>query len=375
MLIVMAVIVSTTWIVLSGVAILIVRRRTKVARGTTPIGVTILKPLKGVDAELDENLASFFRQDHANFEIVFGVCDADDPAVLRVRRGMAKHPTVRAKLVVHRGAEALNPKVSNLLGMIEHASNDVVIISDSNIRVRPDYAREMAAALDDARVGLVTSLVVGDGERSLGAALDNAQMNSFVTPGAALPTLVGNATVVGKSMAFRQSTLSAQGGLATCKDLLAEDYIIGKIFESAGYEVRVAPTPVLQVGIRMSVGQFFARHVRWSVIRNRLVPAMWLFEPLTNPAFALVLGVATGMVWPMAIWAFALCAARDIVFPRLLGREIGWLALVGIVRDALSLGVWLATPFYRHVNWRGCRVRIAAGTRLFREQSAFKPVA
>lgn len=358
----------TAWTVMG---LLAVRRGpptagTSLAPTTLP-GVTVLKPLCGADPGLAANLESFFTQDHPGYELVFGVEDAKDPAIAVVAALQAKYPHVPSRLVVHRGGRAINPKVRNLMGMAPWARHDLLLVSDSNVRVPAHYVREMVETLHAApRVGLVTSLFAGSGEASLGAALDAVQLNGFCAAGSALPTSFGDAAVVGKSLLFSRRQFEALGGFGEVADVLAEDFVMGKLFQHAGLEVRIAGTVVHNVTGRLSVEGFLQRHLRWSMLRLRLRPGAFLLEPLTAPLALLPLGWSE--LGPgAAAWVLALLLLRDVGgWVALRGWERAWLpALLAPVRDLLMLWVWAKTPAEREVSWRGNRVLVGEGTRLF----------
>ncbi len=213
-------------------------------RPRTPVAsfppVSVLKPLCGVDTALRDNLQTFFEQDYPVFELVFGVQGEDDPAAIVVRELRAAYPDVICRLVVHDGGRGVNPKVSNLRSMMGAVMHDVVVVSDSNVAVHPAYLREMATELaqKDApgdRVGLVTSLFTGVEEETLGATLENLHLNGTVAGGVAISNeLLSKAAVVGKSMMFRRTVFERLGGFSSVAHVLAEDYVMGRMFEAAG---------------------------------------------------------------------------------------------------------------------------------------------
>jgi ceramide glucosyltransferase len=361
----------TLWTMLGLAAVVRTTRRRKSARADLPFAtlpaVTVLKPLCGADPGLRANLTSFFAQDYPNYEIVLGVEDPEDPAIAVAEELCRQHPRAEARIVVHRGSGATNPKVRNLLGMLPHARHDLLLVSDSNVRVPPHYLRDMVAhKLASPRVGLVSSLFAGRGEDTLGAALENVQLNGFCAAGATLPTTVGDAAVIGKSLLFSRAVFEHLGGFARVAHLLAEDYVMGKMFQHAGYEVRLGSTVVDNVTTHMSVGAFLRRHLRWSMLRLRLRPLAYLLEPMTSPLA--LLPIAWLGLGPAALpWALGLLCLRDVG---------GWLALRGPrrvwiplllapLRELSIFLVWLYAPLERHVTWRGNRVRIGAGTLLF----------
>lgn len=364
---------TTLWVLVGIAAVARVRRRRADPRLSVP-PVAVLKPLCGVDSRLQSNLRTFFEQDHPDFELVFGVQGADDPAAAMVRRLREQYPDVVCRLVVHDGGRGINPKVSNLRAMCEFVTRDIVVISDSNVAVEPTYLRELAGHLNDPDVGLVSSLFAGTSEQTLGATLENLHLNGEVAAGIALPTeLLGHPVVVGKSMMFRRSVFERLGGFATIADVLAEDYVVGRMFHHAGYRIRLAATPIHNVNSTTNVRAFLRRHLRWGMIRLRLVPLPFLLEPLNRPLLLALLAPAFGVLGPAPLlWAIALTLLRDTIQWLLLRGPHGLLRALPLfpLRDLLVTVAWLATPFLRHITWRGNRVRVSAGTRLYAESRA-----
>ena len=346
--------------------------------GPTP-PVSVLKPLKGLDDGLYENLASFAAQAYPEFELLFGTPDPDDPALALVRLLEAAFPHVPMSVIVCDRRFGRNPKVSTLAALLVAARHEHVLISDSNVRVGPDYLREAAAELADPRVGLVTHLVAGTGERRAGAAFENAHLASFVAGGVAAAALFARRPVViGKSMLFRRADLERAGGLRGVRHILAEDYVLGRRFEAVGRRVVIARHVVCTVNETWGVGRFVARHVRWGQLRRRLAPAAYLGEPLLNPVLwlaALLVAAAAGVparpLGPEGLAAAALSgiavkvASDAALVRRLRGVSVGprYLALLP-VKDLLWAGIWLVAAFRRHVEWRGTPLRIGPGSRL-----------
>ncbi len=360
----------TVWTVLGFVNVVRIARRTRrrsILPGSARPPVSVLKPLCGADAGLAANLESFFAQSYPEFELVFGVQDPADPAIAVVDALRARFPSVRCKLVIHEFAAGINPKVRNLRGMLPFAAHDLVLVSDSNVRAPRHYVAEMVDTLESrANVGLVTNLFAGTGEDGLGAALENVQLNGFCAAGAALPTALGDALVVGKSMLFSRRVLDGVGGFARVADVLAEDYVMGKMFQHAGYRVRIAPTVLHNVTSSMSVRAFMQRHLRWSMLRARLRPTAYALEPLASP-----LALLAPAVWLFGAaggaWALLLLLLRDVGgWVALRGWGRAWIPLLlAPAREVAMLVVWARGLFKRHVTWRGKRVRLGAGTLLF----------
>ncbi|MFP2904502.1 glycosyltransferase [Pyxidicoccus sp. 3LFB2] len=356
--------------------LLVLRHRRDVApllpEGAPRSGISILKPLCGVDDDLEANLEQFARLDYAGpYEVVLGVKDVRDAAYAVARAAVARWPGVM-RLELQEGAPGLNPKVNQLITLADRARFDLLVISDSNTRVSAGYLEELAAAFSDPSVGCVTHPVAGMGEKSFGSLLDNLYLASSAAAGMiAAKRLAGQDIVVGKSMALRREDVDAMGGFFAVKDVLAEDYVIGQwVTRKLGRRVVVARTPVFNVSLRKSVKAFFQRYLRWSVIhRTAVSPSTYLAQALLNPAPLALLGAllvpspTTGMVAMVVVLGKV---AVDLATCRALRPEsLSWDAVPGVlVKDALLFLTWWHGVFFRTVDWRGTKLRVAPGTRL-----------
>jgi ceramide glucosyltransferase len=368
------VLITTIWVVMGPVVLFRVRHRKAPVSAEGDPGlepVSILKPVAGIDDGLEANLRTFFAQDYPRYEVVFGVQGEDDPVLDLVRKLMRAHPEVVARVVVHDGGRGINPKVSNLRAMLTAAAHDLMVVSDSNIRVHPTYLREMQAEMARPKVGLVTSLFAGVGEKTLGALIENTHLNSTVVAGVVVPTeVLGHPIAVGKSMMFRRSLIDKIGGLESVAYTLAEDYVIGRMFHEAGFDVRLCPAPVMNVIAKSTVATFWRRQLRWNMMRLRLQPFAFLLEPLTVPLFTAMVAILLGSPpWWTLAWAFGITAMRDGVQWLLMRGPKGIVPALLVIplRDLLIFGIWFTTFPRRHVSWRGKRVRVSAGTRLYME--------
>lgn len=358
--------VSTT---LCGMAalVLVTRRRKDLPDFTPP--VTILKPLKGEDEGLEENLRSFFRLDYPTFQLLFCVADANDPAIAVVGRLLAEFPDRDAQLVVGCPAFGLNPKVESLAAMERYRKHDHILISDSNVRVKPSYLRETACYLAEPNVGLVTNLFVGVGETQPGAVLENLQLNGFIAGGVATASLLRITCVVGKSMLMPVQVLEAIGGFASVRNLLAEDQVIGMRVRKAGYSIRLSHHVIENVNQARGFRWFLNRHSRWYKIRRRLALPAFLIEPSANLAtigLVWALSGEAGVAWGGMVILFGLGLTRDAVqtrwlrgsFPRL--RHLP----LSLAKDLFLLPVWFDALVNDRVHWRGHQFRVGHLTRL-----------
>jgi ceramide glucosyltransferase len=329
--------------------------------------ISILKPLKGDEPGLYHNLASLARQDYPEYEIVAGAEDPRDPALRIARKVQADFP--EARIVIRSGERRLgkNPKVNLLAALADHARYGHWLISDSNVRADRAYLRDTAAELADPAVGLVTNLPAAAGE-GLGALLEELHLGSFVASAASLARAAGRACVIGKSMLFRQSDFEKLGGFHAVRNVLAEDYVIGRAFELAGYKVALSNHVITSMSDGWTLERFVNRHLRWAQMRRCISPGAFVGELLLNPVLWLSLAVAAfgldlRFVALAACGAAVKCAADAALMKRLSGRAPRPAQLLLIpFKDLLIAGIWTVAFFRREVNWRGNRMRIGAGS-------------
>ena len=331
--------------------------------------VSILKPLKGVDADLETNLESFFDLDYPEYELVFGVQDPSDPALDVARRVADRHPGVSARFVAGGPDIGLNRKVNNLANILPRVRHEHLLISDSNVMVMPDMLSDMMGHLARPGVGLVTSLIRGTGGRGLGGALESLQLNTFVMGGVAAVSGFGRVCAVGKSMLLRRRDLERIGGFARLGRFLAEDQVCGEEIDAIGLKVVVCPRPVDNVLGRLSVRSFAGRHLRWARIRRRINPIAYAGEILTNPvppALALLLVNPGAMSFAMAAVTVFILSAAAFESERVLGIRRRALVYPPLeILRGLTVGALWPVPFLSSsVAWRGTRYRVGPRTLL-----------
>ena len=246
--------------------------------------VTLLKPLKGAEESLEDNLRSFFKQDYPGpREVLFCTTEGDDRALPVARRVAAEFPEIPTRFVLSDPGFGLNPKVANLQGALPRARYDLVLQSDANVRAQPDYLKRIVSELIRSEGHLLSSLVTGIGERSIGAMLHNVQLSAFIAPGCCFALrCFGIPCVIGKSMLFRRSDLEEVGGLALVRDILAEDYVIGRAFQRAGKKVVLSTTTAENLNEEASVEHFIGRHARWLKMRATIHVPGFVIDLLSN---------------------------------------------------------------------------------------------
>ncbi len=331
--------------------------------------VTIFKPLKGLDEELELNLRSFFELDYPCYQLLFCVAEPDDPAIEIVQKLRREFPGQDSELVVGCPAFGLNPKVESLAAMERHRKHDVILISDSNVRARPSYLRETVCYLAEPGVGLVSNLFAGVGEVHASAILENLQLNGFIAGGVAGAAVCGATCVVGKSMLMRVPALEAIGGFAAMRNVLAEDQVIGVRLRKAGYSIRLSHHVVENINRQRSFRWFLNRHSRWYKIRRQMALPAFVFEPaanLTTVGLVWAFSGDSGLAWGGLLFLVGLGMVRDAVQTRRLRgsfpnpRHL----LYSPVKDIFMLPLWFDAIMNRRVQWRGHRFLIGRMTRL-----------
>ena len=295
----------------------------------------------------------------------------EDPAYPFACEAARRWPD-RVRVVIQRGSPGLNAKVNQLLTLEQEARHDILLVSDSNVRVQPAYLREIAFHLADPNVALVTHGIVGSGEERLGSWMDRLHLASFVTPGMIAPSrILGIGLVVGKSMAMHKADVAALGGFGAYKDVLAEDYLIGRTIQSKlRRQIRIAHTPVANVSYQVTLAEFYLRYVRWDIIQRKLIGRFFYgFQILLNPP-ALALLAWLLLPTDTRFWAFALiCAVKSLADglsrSRLEGSRLRLRdCLLTPVKDVVVGGAFLQALVSNTVTWRGNRLRVLRGTKL-----------
>jgi len=333
--------------------------------------VSILKPVAGLDEGLRENLESFAALDYPGYELLIGVASLADPAVPVVEAFLAAHPGLAARLVLTKppSGNVLNPKVAQLIGLARVARGAVFVISDANVRVQKTYLASLVSTLLAPGVGLASSVVVGSGERTLGAAIDTLQMSTYVSPGVVASYRLGlRAISVGKSMAMRRADLERIGGFESVADVLAEDDALGQRFHAMGYALAVCMEPVENYNARASVYRTVDRYGRWAKMRRWITPGLFALEVLLLPVVVSTL-VALLAPSPRAyrIWLFSIglsCLGALLSLLRTGARRPLLLAALEPLRQVLMFACWCIGWLQRKVVWRGNAFTLVSGSRL-----------
>jgi len=322
--------------------------------------VSLLKPVHGIDFASYENYSSFCRQNYSNYEILFAANDADDPSVPLIYRLMAEFPSHRIRLFV--GAENLgaNRKVNALARLSSEAQHEILVLTDGDVRVGPNYLREVVAPFADESTGAVTSFYRGIAERDLGAELEAIGASSDFFAGVLMAECTeGMNFALGASIVTTKRWLSKIGGFASIAGMLADDYELGVRIAKAGGRVLLSRETVWTMYPAQSAKSFWDHQLRWArtirlcrplsyfgliftlglpwvVLAALAAPTKWIAVAYLLAYFVL----RHVMAWTVGVWG---------VGDETLRRKI-WLVPL---RDAIHAVVWLAGFASNRIRWGG----------------------
>jgi len=326
--------------------------------------ISILKPLAGLDLDLESNLRTFFEQEYPAFEILFAVRTENDPAAEVVGRLQHEYPNIPSRLVLTGEPPYPNAKVYSLERMLAAAGHDLMVMSDSDIRVTPDLLRTIAAEFQDAHLGVATCPYRAVPGASFWSRLEATGMNTDFWGSALVARMLeGMRFAVGPTIAARRGALQAMGGFARVKDYLAEDFVIGKFAAEAGHGV-ILSSYVIEHHIGSATLQQNVEHrLRWARSTRRSRPAGYVGQLFTMPLpVALLVCAASPAWWPvLPLTVIVRAAAAYMVSARVLRARINWLLLP--IEDLLGFCFWLAGFFGTAISWRGRRYRLFADGR------------
>jgi ceramide glucosyltransferase len=336
--------------------------------------VSLLKPVKGVDPGMYKDLVSHCQQDYpAEYEVLFGVRSMEDPAVPVIQRLKEEFPEHNLRLVLCPETLGANGKVSTLVQMLPQTRFDHLLINDSDVRVSPQYLRNVVRQFSSNGsphpVGLVTALYRGRVHRSLGSRLESLGIATDFMPGVLMARWLehGIHFGLGSTLAMTRQALDAIGGLQPLVDHLGDDYEIGVRISRAGFRVALAGEVVETSVPSYHFRQFFEHQLRWARNLRNVRPAgnwglvvtfglPWAFLNVAACHASLGSIVLLGLVLFARFW-LALSVGVGILRDRRLLRSLWLLPL----RDCVALGIWLWSFTGNHVHWRGERFLLRQG--------------
>lgn len=366
----------------------------RVANPAFTPGVTLLKPLKGCDAETEHCLRSWFQQDYAGpVQILFGVAAQDDPVCTLVTQLIAEHPKSAAQLVICADSLGPNAKVSTLAQLERLARHEVIIVSDADVRVPADFVSQVVALLRDPDVGLVNCFYRLANPSSLAMRLEafvvNADFWSQVLQAQALKPLD---FALGAAMATTQAALAKIGGFAALVDYLADDYQLGSKVVRSGARIALSTVAVECWSAPMGWREVWAHQLRWARTIRVCQPGPYFFSILGNatlwPLLLLLFGDRSHVPWPflpdflLANTAFTvdvsvqwtlLAFAGCLLVRTVVGFYCEWKMMekphpgsvwMAPLKDLLQVPVWALAFVGNQVTWRGQRFIVRRGGKL-----------
>jgi ceramide glucosyltransferase len=354
-------------LVYAGLTVLAVLRylavRPPELRSTEP--VSILKPLSGLDLDLESNLRTFFEQDYPSFEILFAVREPHDPAVPVVVKLQQEYPNVPSRLLITGEPPYPNAKVFSLDRMLGASAHDLVVMSDSDIRVTPALLRTIAAEFQDPKLGVATCPYRAVAGKSFWSRIEAIGMNTDFLAGILVARMLeGMRFAVGPTIAARRLVLESIGGFDRLKDYLAEDFAMGKFAAEAGHGVSLSSYVIEHhIGSSFDFRHNAAHRIRWTRSTRRSRPAGYLGQLFTMPVpLALMLTAWNPSWWPVLPMTLAIRGvAAWTVAELVLRSRPNWLLLPP--EDIAGFCFWIAGFFGNTITWRGRRYRLESDGR------------
>jgi ceramide glucosyltransferase len=340
--------------------------------------VTILKPIHGMEEQLEKNLESFFEQDYPNYEVIFGARDAGNPALAIAERVRARFPQVKSQVVLSGPPTWPNAKVFSLQKMIAATDRSYFVISDSDVRVAPDFLRNTIPPLLDPKVGLVTCMYRGIPSSDFWSTLEALGLSVEMSSGVMVADMLeGMRFALGPAMTARRDAIDAIGGIAATADYYSDDFELGNRIWSKGFKVVLSHYIVKNVLTPRSAIRTLGDQLRWMKSTRYSRPAGHLGTGLTFAMPFGILGFASAGAlghWVLA-WTFLGVAFLNRMIQSI---AIGW----GIARDPRSLAlcwlyplrdlagffVWIGSYTSRRFYWRGETYAFGKGGRIAAEQ-------
>lgn len=331
--------------------------------------ITIIKPVKGMDAESYKNFASFCSQDYpGNTQLLFAVASADDPVIPVIRQLIHNFPSLDISLVINPSIHGPNYKVSNLINAFPQAKHEIIIVCDSDIRVPQDYLLSVSRHFRDPRAGVVTSLYRTSTVHGIATAIEATGFDAEMIPNVMVALqLEGLSFALGASMAVRREALAAIGGFEALAGYLADDYQLGNKIHRAGWSIALDNCFVESMVRKESIPAVLSRQLRWARTMRVSRPGGYFASGVTLPFPAAMLALLISPTFLNALVAimllytvrlavtttFSRAFTRDGLLPR-------WLWLIPL-RDMLAFCTWALAFLGNRVEWRGRRFRLKPG--------------
>jgi ceramide glucosyltransferase len=321
--------------------------------------ISCLKPIRGLDDDAYENYASFGRQDYPEYEIVFCV-DPDDPALPVLEKLKADFPERKIRLIFGSGRDAINDKVGRLTRLVSEAKYDLLVITDGDIRVGPDYLRAVAHAFRDPKVGGGTTLYVSTEETSFVQELQSIGMISDFFAGILVAwQLDGVKFMFGQSILTTKQRIAGFGGYEVLENRPADDLNVGRMVAAQGCEVKLLPYIVQTVADFKSLKDLFYKRVRWMTVMRLVRRQGHRGLIFTWGLMWALIAIAVHPTWPVALAYLGSYFVLRVILTWVIGihgmKQKGlWPKMLLIpVWDAMAFVIWVASFGRNVIRWRG----------------------
>mgnify|MGYP000106106686 CR=1 FL=1 len=329
--------------------------------------VSILKPLKGIDDDLERNIKSFFELDYPEYEIIFGFHSNDDPAIKIVEKLIKEHPQIKSKVVIDSAEIGLNPKINNLNNIYPYSSGEIIFISDSNTRVDKEFLKMIVSYFRDESVGLVSAAIKGTNAKNIFALFENLHLNSFTFGIVQTASALANVQItIGKAILVRRQILDHLNGFQSFKDYLAEDHLMGLEVKRHGYKVKISTLTVENINERWSLQKILNRHRRWTLMRLNIDPVFYILESLTNTTLvSLILIILSPSFYFIGLTAILFKILIDYLTARLVCNSLKFVHFLLVpFKDILMGIIWFSPFIYNKINWRDSKLRVIKNSKL-----------
>ncbi len=333
---------------------------------------SIVKPVRGLDYEAYENFASFCKLDYPEYELLFAVSEPCDPAIPVIEKLRVDFPERSIRLITNVPHVGASDKVNNLCQLAQNAKHDLLVMSDSDVRVQPDYLQQVAAPFADPEVGVVTAFYKSLSSGTLASNLDALGMYMDSAPAALVAKKIegGLGFAFGWTMATSKKHLAEIGGWEAMVNHHSEDFELGKRVALRGHRVVLMPKPVSMVFSKETLSEYFHRELRWSIALKSARPsgyrALLFTHGLPWALLGAVVAESIGYL-PLALFFLLGYLTLRVALTWLTGswglgdRQLSKIIALVPVRDAISFFVWFAGFFHEKIIWRGLEYRLHEG--------------
>ncbi len=336
--------------------------------------VSLLKPLHGLEPQLEENLESFFAQDYPDFEVLFAADTDDDAALTVARRVMARHPERSSQIVVNGEPPWPNPPAYSFFCMAKIARAEILVTSDSDVIVEGDYLRQVVPPLLHEKTGMLTCLYRGQNTGGFWPLMDAIGMSVEMSAGVVIANwMEGMKFGLGPTIVVRRDALEAIGGYKSIGEYFSNDFVIGNFIAAKGFEVELSRHIISHVVPPMTLKRMWQRQVRWAAGTRRSRPLGHLGSGLVYavPYGLMALGAGVLLGHP---WLGAAVLGWEVVNRMTEALVVGWgitrdreclrRPWMYVLRDLLGFTVWTASYVSRKITWRDGRFELIGDGRV-----------